>query len=881
VSLSQWKPILGLAILLVIAPAAKAEQAPPAQPPQAKPAPQARQTPQQAQRNPHIGYVYPAGGRQGETFQVTAGGQYLDGVSEVHVSGSGVKATVGDYAKPMPPQQAGQLRDKIMELQDKKAAALGLPMPVRPKAPAKDGAAPAAAAPAAKPAPTEPAAPAPTVPAPPAVKPTWTAEDETMLADVRKQLSLFVRRPTSQAIAEIVTLQVTVAADAEPGRREIRLGTPNGLTNPLVFCIGRLPEFSQNVVKHAPDPTKSAARREMAITLPATVNGQIMAGGVDRYRFQARQGQRLVVAASARELIPYLADAVPGWFQATLTLYDAKGHELAYDDDFRFNPDPVLYDRIPQDGEYAIEIKDAIYRGREDFVYRISVGELPLVTGIFPLGGPAGASTAVEVQGWNLPEAKTSIDAKDKAPGIYLLPGSKADEVSNRVPFAADTLPEALEREPNDPPASAQPVTLPIIVNGRIASPGDRDVFRFEGHAGDVVVAEVYARRLNSPLDSVLQMTDAAGKPLAFNDDHEDKGSGLNTHHADSWLRATLPADGAYDVHLGDAQHKGGPEYAYRLRLSPPRPDFELRLAPSGLTVRGGASPPFTVYALRRDGFSGEISLHLVGAPAAFALSPNRVPADKDQVQITLTVRPMPPKELLTLRLEGRATIQGKEVVRPVVPAEDMMQAFAYHHLVPAQDLMVAVRPGGVRQAATLLAKYVAREAGVTADQSDPFVSAYVRERQAGLARLRGATASGDAAKVRTLLADNAKAMRAVLNARLTPEQVKTAVGILGPLFGDLDREVAFLLDSMAPQNKVEQALPVLSKYEAAAAEGIYDKVLAGQMPRAEAAAKIKALRAATAKELAAVLGDEIAQKWAARPAAELGGGGAGAGNDK
>ena len=32
----------------------------------------------------------------------------------------------------------------------------------------------------------------------------------------------------------------------------------------------------------------------------------------------------------------------------------------------------------------------AIYRGREDFVYRITIGELPFVTSIFPLGGRAG-----------------------------------------------------------------------------------------------------------------------------------------------------------------------------------------------------------------------------------------------------------------------------------------------------------------------------------------------------------------------------------------------------------------------------------------------------------------------------------------------------------
>ena len=40
---------------------------------------------------------------------------------------------------------------------------------------------------------------------------------------------------------------------------------------------------------------------------------------------------------------------------------------------------------IPESGEYVLEIKDSIYRGREDFVYRITLGEEPFVTGIFPL----------------------------------------------------------------------------------------------------------------------------------------------------------------------------------------------------------------------------------------------------------------------------------------------------------------------------------------------------------------------------------------------------------------------------------------------------------------------------------------------------------------
>ena len=58
----------------------------------------------------------------------------------------------------------------------------------------------------------------------------------------------------------------------------------------------------------------------------------------------------------------------------------------------------------------------------------------------------------------------------------------------------------------------AQVTKLPRIINGRIGHPGDVDVFRFYGRAGEEIVAEVYARRLDSPLDSLLTLADAAGR---------------------------------------------------------------------------------------------------------------------------------------------------------------------------------------------------------------------------------------------------------------------------------------------------------------------------------------------------------------------------------
>jgi hypothetical protein len=506
-------------------------------------------------------------------------------------------------------------------------------------------------------------------------------------------------------------MEVTVAADAEPGVRELRVETPRGVSNPAAFYVGRLPEFRANEAEPVFDAQellqgliRQPPRPATPITLPAVVNGQILprqpdmspfsaervtAGTADRYCFEARKGQQLVIAVAARELIPYLADAVPGWFQATLALYDSQGKELAYNDDYRFHPDPVLFFKVPADGQYVIEIKDAIYRGRPDFVYRISIGELPFITGIFPLGGRAGAPTTVRLSGWNLPADTLTLDAKDMTPGIHPLSLGKGEMLSNTMPFAVDTLPECLEREPNDSVQTAQAVTLPVIVNGRIDRPGDWDMYRFEGRAGQQIIAEVYARRLESPLDSVLELLDAAGRRLAFNDDHEDKSDGLQTHHADSLINISLPTDGTYYVRLGDAQHHGGPEYAYRLRLGPPRPDFELRVVPSCLNTIGWRLNPLAVHALRKDGFNGQIALGFKDNPDGLALDGALIPEGQDQVRLTLTVAPMLSGEPLRVCLEGRAMIDGKEVVRQALPAEEMTQAFFYKHLVPTRDFTI------------------------------------------------------------------------------------------------------------------------------------------------------------------------------------------------
>ena len=672
--------LLRPAFLLLAAAAAAALPAPPRAPAAGPP----------ARREPWAGYVFPAGGRRGSSFDVLVGGQNLQNVKDAFVTGEGVRCTVLRAVRPLDRRQQGELRRRIGEIR------------ARRKFPRPDG--------------EKVDLPA---------HPLLDNLDRLSPRELRDAAERFLgaggeRQQPNPQIAETVEVRVEIDGGAAPGDREFRLSTGVGLTNPIRFQVGVLPE----VLEVEPMEGEGTGADSELPAPPLLLNGRILPGDVDRLRFPAKRGQDLVIATAARRLVPFLADAVPGWFQATATLFDGAGREVAFADDWRQDPDPVLLFRVPRDGEYVLEIRDAIYRGREDFVYRVSIGEDPFITRMFPLGGPAGVATMAAVAGWNLPRSHIPLETGDGAgagdgnaeEGQRLVEARRGSVPSNAVAYAVDLLPECTEREPNDDAARAQPLPLPRIVNGTIGRPGDVDVFRFMGFAGDEVVAEVEARRLGSPVDSLLRLTDAAGTVLAWNDDRPGGGTtGTVTHDADSFLRCRLPADGTYRVVLREAQAHGGDEYGYRLRVGPPRPGFDVFMVPSSLAVGAGRSEAVRMEARRRDGFEGAIDVALTGAPEGWALGGGRIPAGRESVRVTLTAPAKPVIGPVYLRFEARAAAGDGEIRRAVIPAEDVMQAFLWRHLVPSREFAALVAGRGAEPVEVLTDLPVRIAAGKTA----------------------------------------------------------------------------------------------------------------------------------------------------------------------
>ena len=603
---------------------------------------------------PHIGFVYPAGAVPGATLTVTIGGQYLRDFSGIDLSGIPVEVRKTDYLRIYDRKEGNALRRRKDILEAKIAEEPSELVKQQMQRQIE------------------------------LLEPEIAMVKEVAIED-QKNPALAAKKQFNPQIAERITLEITLPEKVVPGNYEIRVITTSGLSNPLLFQIGQLPEFYEK------EPNNQATSPEKLPTLPILINGQIMPGDVDCFRFHATKGQSLVFQTDARSLVPYLADAVPGWFQAVLTLYDAKGREVAYDDDYLSSPDPVLIYPVPEDGNYTLSIRDSIFRGREDFVYRVSIGETPFIERIFPLGGMQNSEVEVNLYGVNLPEKKLKFKTAGNAPQMQSIRVKKDGLYSNSRLFSVSSLPDSFEKEPNNLFSQAFAVTNDTVFNGTIGTPGDQDWFSFTGYKGDQKTIEVYARRLGSPLDARLTLLDAQQKVVAASDDVEDKSDGLMTHHADARIDFTLPESGTYFVRLDDTQSKGGEEYAYRLMIGEEHPDFQLRIVPSSIRIPQEGTAIVNVHAIRYGGFTGKVTLSILDAPLGITLQRAVIPEGADSAQIIIAASQRAEKQLVPLEIEGTANCGSQTVCRRAIPAEDMMQAFAYRHLVTAQKFLVQV----------------------------------------------------------------------------------------------------------------------------------------------------------------------------------------------
>lgn len=310
--------------------------------------------------------------------------------------------------------------------------------------------------------------------------------------------------PREKPDPNALDVELTIAENARVGVHRIGVRTALGVPGLQAFAVSAAPEASET------EPNEDAVKVAL-VALPATLVGAIdKAGDVDFFRFEARAGQTFVFETLARPLGSSL--------NAALALFDGAGGVVAKSADLGGGRDAVLVASIAKDGVYALRVADADF-GSGNHFYRISAGQTPYIDTVFPLGVSAGGSGSIRLRGVNPAETTVEVlaEATHKEPGA-LLSVSLADRADptqrKRRSIVVGEGPQAEESGDNDQPANATAIANPGGVSARIERAGDVDHFKFEAREGQPVVVEVFGRRLESPIDSVIEILDSTGAPV-------------------------------------------------------------------------------------------------------------------------------------------------------------------------------------------------------------------------------------------------------------------------------------------------------------------------------------------------------------------------------
>ncbi|MBC7816197.1 MAG: PPC domain-containing protein, partial [Planctomycetaceae bacterium] len=471
-------------------------------------------------------------------------------------------------------------------------------------------------------------------------------------------------------------LRLTIPADTPPGLCDLWAVGDNGVCSARTFAIGNRPEQLEN----EPNETVSSAT---SVPLDVVINGRLdKAGDSDHFRFEAKQGQRVVIECSAERIDSRL--------RAVLEVFDAIGRRLAVNRGY-FGIDPLIDFRVPSDGSYVVKIQDLTSSGSAEHYYRLDIDTGPRVAFSVPSVIERGKASRVALYGWNL-----RADGKGAAPAVrddfdrlevdiaaslaepswplpvrlqpaqavlagasfpFQLPGSHAP-----VMIGVTEVPVVLDHDGNHSPSSAQEIAVPCEVSGQLVTGDERDWFAIPARRGEVFFIEALGQRIQSPVDLQISVLDPSGQQelVQFGDEVRDIGGAFPTAHLDPAGRWVCPADGRYLVTIRNliGGLQADPRRTYRLSVRREEPDFQLVAVPrrddlAGLNVRRGGREVLDLFAFRRRGFDGAIRVSAKDLPAGVECSDVWLGPGVDRTTLVVSADQNASAHFGELKLEG------------------------------------------------------------------------------------------------------------------------------------------------------------------------------------------------------------------------------------
>lgn len=413
-----------------------------------------------------------------------------------------------------------------------------------------------------------------------------------------------------------IEVSIELAADTAPGIYPLRIASDSGISNPVLVAVDSL---------HQQKMAESTA-------LPIALTGQLSGSDVGSVSFEGTKGQRVVVEVDARRL-GSMVDPI-------VELLDARRVQLAWSQSLvALNGDARFETTLPADGQYHVEIHDALYRAGNPGFYRLKIGDLLAADAIFPMGVQIGAQQSVELIGSLPTDTKATIDLTESIGDTYAslppLPG-----LTGSAPRVhASPYPQFVE----PPPEKFQVLetAAPVVINGRLSSAKQTDRYQVRVQPGSKLKIDVLANRGGSPLDGILSVTDLAGKVLASNEDRPGT--------TDPGLDFVVPEGmTAIAVVVTDLLSRGGPEYVYQIAITPAdQPDFQLTLFDDRQMTPLAGNAILRIRA-NRSGYGGPIALSFPNLPAGVLVSQSEIPANATDALVTLRGFGLRPEQSIT-----------------------------------------------------------------------------------------------------------------------------------------------------------------------------------------------------------------------------------------
>ena len=465
--------------------------------------------------------------------------------------------------------------------------------------------------------------------------------------------SLWTSFPCESGLAEgidkngenpaLVTFKLNVPAGTPCGVHALRVITDKGVSPLKFLVVDDLPSAASvgNNVNFA------AAQ---VVTVPTAVDGAVAGLSWQFFKFTAAAGQKLSIEILARRIGSSL--------DPMIRLLDAKGRELAYNDDTPgLSGDASIIHTFKDAGEYVVELRDIKYGTG---AYRLRIGDFPVATVAYPLAVQKGTTVNVTLAGFGV-EGLAPVAlavAPDQAAEWLPVSTKRPNGASGFSMVAVVSTPQFLEVEPNNAPEQANKIEFGHDVNGRLEHPGDGDRFVFTAKKDQSATFVGITRQQGSPTDLNFKIVNKDGGQIVA---AEDTGT------SEGAVAFKAPADGDYTLVVEDLNRRGGSEHAYRIAVQVNPPQFSLAASLDTFNVPAGGSVLATITTVRSP-YAGQIELSLLNPPPGLTSSRSVIGAGRNDAVMTIHAAPdFAAGSLHGITIVGTARVGEADVV---IPAE-------------------------------------------------------------------------------------------------------------------------------------------------------------------------------------------------------------------